>query len=83
MGNLAKAKKKLDELERRGRDRYISPLLKAQVLSGLERFDDALDCIARAQEVGATDLIWLRVRPQFEPLHERPAFIAACNRIGI
>lgn len=83
MGSAAQAAGKIDQLTRLGRDRYVSPLLTAQVLAGLERFDETLAYIRKAQAIGATDLIWLHLKPQFEPLHDHPLFAAACTRLGV
>jgi hypothetical protein len=83
MGNTSEASGKIDELVSLGHDRYVSPLLTAQVLAGLERFDEAMACIRKAQAIGATDLIWLHLKPQFEPLHDHPSFAAACTRLGV
>jgi TolB-like protein/tetratricopeptide (TPR) repeat protein len=83
MGNTKQATGRIDELTRLGRDRYVSPLLTAQVLAGLGRFDEALVSIKEAEAAGATDLIWLHLKPQFEPLHDHPLFVAACTRLGV
>jgi serine/threonine protein kinase/tetratricopeptide (TPR) repeat protein len=73
MGKPFEAAATIDELNHMSHDRYVSPLLTAQILTGLERFDEALRYVQHAQQIGATDLIWLRVRPQFEPLRDQLA----------
>ena len=69
----------LDELSERSTMRYVSPVLIAQVEMGLQRHDEAIHRLEEAFLVRATDLIWLGVRPAFEPVrsHERVANILA------
>lgn len=79
-GNQEKAQQLLDELEQVSR--YVSPVLIAQIHSGLNQEDQALECLEKAYEIGATDLIWLKVRPVFKGIRSDPRFGELCKKIG-
>jgi TolB-like protein/Tfp pilus assembly protein PilF len=55
---------------------YVSPVLYAHVLTALGEHDAALDRIAAAIELRASDLVWLGVRPSIDPLRESDRFNA-------
>jgi TolB-like protein/Tfp pilus assembly protein PilF/tRNA A-37 threonylcarbamoyl transferase component Bud32 len=71
-------------LRERATATYISPVLFAQILLGLGREEDATAELERALSVRATDLMWLKVRPIFDPIRgdERVERIAAEVGLG-
>lgn len=78
-GNHAEGIQMLNRLTAREADSYVSPVLLAQIETGLGQIEPALKNLRKAVEVRATDLIWLNVRPAFAGLrsHEGLAEIAA------
>jgi serine/threonine-protein kinase len=82
-GKRAEAIEVLHLLEDRSKSGYVSPVLPAQILTGLGEHESAMDRLERAVELRASDLIWLRVRPVFDPLHSHPAFDELVSRIGL
>jgi len=79
-GNQKKAQQLLGELEQI--TRYVSPVLIAQIHAGLDQKDQALECLEEAYRIGATDLIWLKVRPVFKSIRSDPRFDELCEKIG-
>ena len=75
------AREILDELVRLSADRYVSPTLLAQVHIGLGDNDAALDALEEAASMRATDLIWLKARPVFDPIRSEQRFSNLCARI--
>jgi TolB-like protein/Flp pilus assembly protein TadD len=63
--------------------RYVSRVLFAQVLLGLGRTEEALDDLERALEDKATDLIWLGVRPMYDPLRTSERFRKLMSAVGL
>jgi predicted Zn-dependent protease len=61
-----RAEEMLEKLRKKAELQYISPVLMAQVLLGLERRERAIEELQRARDTRATDLIWLKVRPVFD-----------------
>jgi hypothetical protein len=55
----------------------------AQIQLALGSKNQALDSLEKAAEQRATDLLWLRVRPSFEPLAGEPRFLAIAEAIGL
>jgi tetratricopeptide (TPR) repeat protein len=67
-GDAASAETILDRLIVRGRERYVSPVLLAQVQLGLGRRDAALASLEEAVRLRATELTVLEVKPVFAEL---------------
>jgi serine/threonine-protein kinase len=65
-GQAMRAEEMLGKLRKKAELQYISPVLMAQVLLGLERRERAIEELQRARDTRATDLIWLKVRPVFD-----------------
>ena len=62
-------------------NRYVSPTLLAQVHIGLGEPDAALDALEQAASIRVTDLIWLKVRPVFDPMRAQQRFSNRCSKI--
>ncbi len=82
-GDHAKAAEFGGKLEAQAANRYVSPALPAWIHLGLGDHDRALAQLELAYGERATDLIWLRVRPVFDPLRGDPRFESLCSRIGL
>jgi serine/threonine protein kinase/tetratricopeptide (TPR) repeat protein len=72
----------MEELVRRSRDGYLSPVLTAVAELGAGRTTHALDALEAAAEIRATDLVWLNVRPVFAELRAEPRFVSLAERLG-
>jgi hypothetical protein len=73
-GREAGARAALAELDRRAGDRYVSPVLAAQVHAALGETDAAVERLEAARALRATDLIWIGVRPVFDALRADARF---------
>ena len=82
-GERASAEDALADLLRESETRYVSPCLLAQIYVGLDQPDRALACLEHAAAERAADLIWLGVRPVFDPLRSEARFRALASRIGL
>ena len=82
-GKTAEARDILASLEARFEEGYGSPVLKAQMYLGLGEHARALDLREQAADVRAADLVWLRVRPIYEPLRANPRFDAILSTVGL
>jgi tetratricopeptide (TPR) repeat protein len=78
-----RAQTALAGLLRERETRYVSPCLLAQAYVGLGQAEPALEWLERAYGERAADLIWLNVRPVFEPLRSSDRFRALVARIGL
>jgi hypothetical protein len=51
---------------------------------GLGEYDKAIEALWRDYEQRATPfLLWLKVFPEFDPLHSEPRFIELLRKIGV
>jgi serine/threonine protein kinase/tetratricopeptide (TPR) repeat protein len=82
-GDLAGARRVLDDLTRLSADRYVSPGRLAQVHVALGERDEALNRLEEAAAQHAADMAWLGVRPVFASLRGEPRFVALLKRIGV
>lgn len=81
-GRRTEAEELLAELTSRAARSYVSPTLLAHVALGLGDVAGALDHLERAVERRAADLVWLKVRPTFDPLRTEHRFAALLERMG-
>jgi len=81
-GRRPEAERILSRLVERSGRQYVSPALIAQVYIGLGRTDEALDRLEEAVRCRATDLIWLKVRPVYDGLHDSPRFQVLEQALG-
>jgi serine/threonine-protein kinase len=82
-GANAEVKRILDRLYKIGKNRYVSPSLRAQVYAGLGRPRSAVDALKAAVKVRAADLVWIGLNPVFEPLAGDGEFEAILAMIGV
>ena len=82
-GHEKDASEILERLEVRASDGYVSPVLLSQIHVALGDSDQALMRLEEASRRRATDLIWVRTKPLFEPLHSLPEFQRICEAMGL
>jgi serine/threonine-protein kinase len=82
-GEAGKARLLLNQLNAAAGDQYISSVLFAQLSLGLGEAETALDQLERACTLKAADLIWIGVRPVFDPLRSEPRFQNICRQLGL
>lgn len=73
-GQEEQAARELTLLEGRRAREYVSPVLLAQVLLALGDPDGAMELLEEGLSGRAVDLVWLGVRPAFDPLRGHPDF---------
>lgn len=82
-GNLAGARKTLNELRRLASSRYVSPLYFAAVHTGLGEKEEALEWLERAYHQRTDRLVYLGVDPIADPLRSIPRFKELLRKIGV
>jgi serine/threonine protein kinase len=82
-GHSERAEEMLRALREKSQGRYVSPVLFAQVLLGLNRTEDAIVELQHALEMRATDLIWLKVRPVFDAVRTDPRVREIATAVGV
>jgi eukaryotic-like serine/threonine-protein kinase len=82
-GRREDALKTLEGLQDQSRQRYVSPVLEAQVHAALGSPEVALDRLDEALESRAADLLWVGVRPVFSPLRSTARFRRLLERTGL
>jgi predicted Zn-dependent protease len=82
-GHSERAEEMLRALREKSQGQYVSPVLFAQVLLGLNRTEDAIFELQRAREIRATDLIWLKVRPVFDAVRKDPRVRDIATAVGV
>ena len=82
-GQIELARSTLHELERRAADRYDSPVLLAQIEVGLKEPVRALARLREAKTLRSADLMWLGVRPTFDPLQSDPEFASLLKSLRL
>ena len=65
------------------RERYVSPVLLAQVLVGLDDHDAAIGRLEQAYEQRSSDLAWLAVRPAFAPVRADQRVTELLVKLGL
>ncbi len=82
-GERDKALKSLAELREISKQRYVSPYHFAVVYAGLGDKDKAFAWLDKAFQDRSFFLIWLKVEPLFDSLHDDARFADLLRRIGL
>ena len=81
-GRRKDARDQLANLILTSKERHVHPYLIAVAYAGLGEDDLSLDCLAKAYNVRARDLLTLRYDPVFAKMRTHPRFIDLLQRIG-
>jgi eukaryotic-like serine/threonine-protein kinase len=73
----------LGELERLGRERYVSTHEKAAILIGLGQTDEALGWLARGIEERSYKMVYLNVDPDLDPLRGDARFAELLRQVAL
>ncbi|HUF35252.1 MAG TPA: protein kinase [Gemmatimonadales bacterium] len=82
-GRRAEALSLIEELQRRSRSTYISPVDIATVYVGLGRRDETFAWLEKAYEGRAYGLVLLNVDPRFDGVRSDPRFTDLMRRVGL
>ena len=72
-----------NELTERWHQRYFPPVEIALVYAGLGDNDQAFHWLDKAYTERDSQLIWVNVEPQFDPLRSDPRFASLVQRVGL
>jgi len=82
-GRRGEAVKVLTEMLKLAEHSYVSASEIAAIYAGLGERDRAIAWLEKAAEERAFHLIYIKVRPEFAPLHSEPRFAALLRRVGL
>jgi predicted Zn-dependent protease len=82
-GQTDRARRILEELKQRRRERYVSAALIAEIHAGLGETEEALSWLGEAKLERSPELCWIGVRPAFSRLRTHPGFIELIRAIGL
>jgi TolB-like protein/Tfp pilus assembly protein PilF/DNA-binding winged helix-turn-helix (wHTH) protein len=82
-GRKVEARKLIDELKERARQRYVSGFLIAEAYGGLGEKDQAFTWLERAYEDHDQWMVFINAYPGLDPLRSEPRFQALVRRMNI
>ena len=82
-GRRAEAEKRLRELQTLSQSRYVPAYDVATVYVGLGDKVEAIEWLEKAYEEQSAWIIWIKIEPYFEALHDQPRFHALLRRMGL
>ena len=82
-GQTDRARRILEELKQRRRERYVSAALIAEIHAGLGETEEALSWLGEAERERSPELCWIGVRPAFSRLRTHPRFAELVRTIGL
>jgi TolB-like protein/DNA-binding winged helix-turn-helix (wHTH) protein/Tfp pilus assembly protein PilF len=82
-GRKGEARKLIDELKERARQRYVSGFLIAEAYGGLGEKDQAFTWLERAYEDHDQWMVFINAYPGLDPLRSEPRFQALVRRMNI
>jgi adenylate cyclase len=82
-GKEAEARELLAEFEEQSKTRYVSPQWPAVIYAALGEKATALEYLEKAWDLGAVQLVWIWVDPNFDPLRTEPKFIELLQKNGM
>lgn len=82
-GNTDEARKILEELAGRAKERYVPSYQVALVYTGLGEKDQAFQSLEKAFEERSTLLTYLKMDPRLDPLRSDPRFKAMLRRLNL
>ena len=82
-GQLAEARKILDQLQERSQQTYVQPMWIAVIHFALGNRDQGFDWMQKAYEDRSGWLVYLKVDPFFDSLRPDPRFTDLLRRVGL
>ena len=82
-GNEPEARKILDSLLERARDRYLPSYWIALVYTGFGDVEQALAWLEKAYAERSSWVVWINVEPRFDPLRSEPRFVSLLRRMRL
>ena len=82
-GNAREARRLIDTLERRSKERYVSPFDFALIYGGLGDRERTLEWLRKADAERSSSLNFLILSPAFTTLRSDPRFTALVRHIGL
>ncbi len=82
-GRRDEARTVLDELKKRATGRYVPPYAFALVYNGLDEHDEAFAWLERGIEQRDPKMMFLKVEPKWNNLHDDPRFVSLLKRIKL
>jgi TolB-like protein/DNA-binding winged helix-turn-helix (wHTH) protein/Tfp pilus assembly protein PilF len=83
VGRPVEARRLLDELKARSKQRFVSPYLMAYPCLGLGDREQALAWLERAYESRDQWMVWLKSDPKLDSLRPDPRFADLLRRVGL
>jgi TolB-like protein/DNA-binding winged helix-turn-helix (wHTH) protein/Flp pilus assembly protein TadD len=84
VGKRDEARKILNDLETKSRNRYVSPYVMAALSASLGEKQKAFDLLDNALKVGSLDVMWnLKTDPRMDNLRSDPRFENLLKRAGL
>ncbi len=81
-GQHKEARRTIDELKTISRQQYVSPTGIARIYTALDEKEMALEWLEKACEDHSTELIWLKIDPNFDKLRSEERFKNILRRIN-
>ncbi len=82
-GKRKDAQKKLEELEKISKEKYVDATAFAYIYMGLGDKDMAFEYLEMGFEIGDMYLLYLPIDPLFKELHDDPRFDGLLKRLGL
>jgi len=82
-GNAPEARRLIDELAQRSKERYVSPFDFAVIYGGLGDTERTLEWLQRAERERSPSLNYLILSPAFTSVRSDPRFMALVRHIGL
>jgi serine/threonine-protein kinase len=82
-GQHKEARRTIDELKTISRQQYVSPTGIARIYTALDEKEMALEWLEKACEDHSTELIWLKIDPNYDKLRSEERFKNILRRINL
>ena len=82
-GHQNDARQILADLDARAESRYVSQVMRAEIVAALGDTDDAIARLQIAADQRAADLMWIGLRPAFHGLRSDARFRHIAARVGV
>ncbi len=83
MGRRSEAEKILNELFVSSKKEFVSPILIASMYAGIGDKENAFKWLEQCYQDHSGELIYIRIEPTFDTLHDDPRYTALLKKIGL